>query len=710
MGTMAVNTRASSRRCARAPGAYIAVLALLMLAVGGQRRAEVLPGPEGEWHQPGGPLGSTRYSPLARITTANVKNLGGAWMTRLTGAARQITPIVAGGLMYISTADRYVYGLDAKTGRIVWEQRLEQVPGARGVSVGADVGLVFVPQTKGRLDGSIVALSAETGKRVWTYTMAEDPATGRRSGVTTAPLYIKGVLIVPGTGGDDGRRCPVVALDALTGKELWRFYTVPGPGEIGHDTWPADNDSWKWGGGAVWTTPAADPDLGLVYIGTGNASGSSFGVGPLNAHPLLSEQPQPAVAGEIRKGDNLFNASIVAVDLKTGRYRWHFQLVRHDIFEMDVSAPPLLFDAVIAGTPRKGIAAMRGDGYLFLLDRVTGQPFGPIEDRPVKQDARLLTAPTQPFPASAEQIVPNCVEPELIPPGFVGECYFAPIHMDRPNVMVPFAAVRQSPISYSPRTGLFYISASVHPWWMTRYGWTRNVPGTKQYGLLVAVDGGTNRIVWRKRLPYQLGFGGGTLATAGDLIFHGEPDGNLQAYDARSGELLWQFQTGAGADSPAMTYELGGEQYVAIAPRDGNAVWAFKLGGMLKPLPPAPPPALEVPFSGAVASTTQVTIDVSVRARDTDRLSGVSIDDYASLDPVRIRVPAGATITWKNEGRAVHTATVREAAWSTGDIAPGATGSITFPKAGTYTYACRLHPWSVGQIIVEPSDGNGVTR
>ena len=284
------------------------------LEVQGQRRAEPLPGPEGEWAQTGGLMSNARYSPLARITAANVKTLGGAWTTVVSGTTRQITPVVSGGLMYVTTADRYVYALDAKTGKIVWEQRLEQVPGARGVSVGADVGLVFVPQTRGRLDGSIVALSAETGRRVWTYTMAEDPVTGRRSGVTTAPLYVKGLLIVPGTGGDDGRRCPIVALDATTGKEMWRFYTVPGPGEFGHDTWPADNDSWKWGGGAVWTTPAVDAELGIVYIGTGNASGSSFGVGPLER---ASASIRTAAAGR-RRRDSQRGQSLQRLDCRVG--------------------------------------------------------------------------------------------------------------------------------------------------------------------------------------------------------------------------------------------------------------------------------------------------------------------------------------------------------------------------------------------------------
>jgi alcohol dehydrogenase (cytochrome c) len=392
---------------------------------------------------------------------------------------------------------------------------------------------------------------------------------------------------------------------------------------------------------------------------------------------------------------------VVAIDLKTGQYRWHFQLVRHDIFEMDVSAPPVLYDTVIDGKPRKGIAVMRGDGYLFLLDRATGVPFTGIEERPVKQDPRLFTAATQPYPVGADQVVPNCVEPNLMPSGYVADCYFSPVHMDRPNVMVPFAGIRQAPVSYNPQTGFFYVAASVHPWWMTRYGWTRP-PGSKQYGLLTALDGKTAKIVWQKRMPYGMGWGGGgTMTTAGNLLFQGDPDGTIQAYDAKTGNLLWQFQTGFGANSPVMTYEIDGEQYVAIAPRDGDAVWAFKLGGRINPLPAPPLPPNEVPITGRVVRTTDVTMDVSVREKDLDRLPDVPIDDYATFEPLRIRVPAGATVTWKTAGHMPHTATVREQAWSTGVIKPGASGSITLEKEGTYTYICLFHPWLAGQIIVE---------
>jgi quinohemoprotein ethanol dehydrogenase len=352
----------------------VMMLVSLPAVVRVQRKGDSPRPPQREWQVVGGPVGNARYSPLAQINAGNVKEIAGAWMTRLGGTLRQATPIVKNGVMYVATSDRMMYALNARTGAIIWERQLDQASGPRGVAIADDIGLVFVPQTNGRLDGSVTAVSAETGEVQWTHTLDPDPITGRRSGVSAAPAYANRLVIVAGTGGDDGRRCPIVALDVKTGKEVWRFYTVPGPGELGHDTWPQDNDTWKWGGGAVWTTPAVDADLGLVYIGVGNASGDAFGVGPLNAHPTLSSQPQPALAGEKRPGDNLFTASVVAIDLKTGKYRWHYQLTRHDIWEMDVATPLVLFETSVEGQPRKGIAAMRTDGNLFLLDRATGVP------------------------------------------------------------------------------------------------------------------------------------------------------------------------------------------------------------------------------------------------------------------------------------------------------------------------------------------------
>ena len=222
---------------------------------------------------------------------------------------------------------------------------------SRGVALGE--GKVYL----GQLDGSLVALDQTTGKVAW------QTQVGRwQQGytITAAPLYYDGLVITGISGGEFSIRGRVQAYDAETGKEVWRFYTVPGPGEAGHDTWPADNDSWEHGGAPVWQTPAVDPELGLLYFSTGNAS--------------------PDLDGSRRAGDNLFAASIVAVDAKTGEYRWHFQQVHHDIWDYDGPSPVVLFDAEIDGEDRKGLAQASKTGWLYLLDRETGEPLLTIEE------------------------------------------------------------------------------------------------------------------------------------------------------------------------------------------------------------------------------------------------------------------------------------------------------------------------------------------
>ena len=223
---------------------------------------------------------------------------------------------------------------------------------------------------------------------------------------------------------------------------------------------------WRAGGGAVWSPPAVDTELGLVYFGTGNPNGNPDGL--LGQHPTKHPGPHPSHAGDLRPGTALFTASLVALDLKTGAYRWHFQLTHHDIFDMDVVTPVVLYDTTVDGRPRKGIAVLRTDGYLFLLDRVDGSPLLPIEERPVPQDPYQVTFPTQPFPVGGDQVVPNCVEPWLMPPGFKSGCYFTPLN--QPNLMVPYIGTRQAPMAYSRDTGYFYMAASVNPFWATRFG------------------------------------------------------------------------------------------------------------------------------------------------------------------------------------------------------------------------------------------------
>jgi glucose dehydrogenase len=470
---------------------------------------------------------------------------------------------------------------------------------------------------------------------------------------------------------------------------------------------------WRAGGGAVWSPPAVDTELGLVYFGTGNPNGNPDGL--LGQHPTKHPGPHPSHSGDLRPGTALFTASLVALDLKTGAYRWHFQLTHHDIFDMDVVTPVVLHDTTVNGRQRKGIAVLRTDGYLFLLDRVDGSPLLPIEERSVPQDPFQLTSPTQPFPVGGDQVVPNCVEPWLMPPGFKSGCYFTPLN--QPNLMVPYIGTRQAPMAYNPETGYFYIAASVNPFWATRFGIGFGEPGQRSYGLVSALDSRTNTIAWQQQTPYPLGHGGGLLATAGGVVFHGDADGNVRALDAKTGEPRWQFQIGAGAASaPFITYELDGEQYIALAPSGGaspqgglgsaqspgDAVWAFKLGGSLPQRPPLPLPPVVQTFEGrgVIAKTNQIVIDFAECDKDTIRPPGFRIDEYETFEPRRVEVSAGTRITWKNTGHEPHTISVRGPRWTTGAIQPNATGAIQFDVPGTYVFTCDNHPWQQGEITV----------
>ena len=320
-----------------------------------------------DWVTNGGNMTNQRYSTLKQIDTSNVKQLKGAWMTRLKGSGLggkysfEATPLVKDGVMYISTGNDDVFALDAKTGQILWEHwsGIDQTISTvccgwlnRGLAMGE--GMLFI----GQLDANVVALDIKTGKEVW-RTPVEDWHNGY--GVTNAPLYFDGIVYSGITGGEFGIRGRLTALDAKTGKILWRAYTLPAPGEVGSDTWPAGTDHAMRGGASIWNTPALDPELGLVYFAVGNCG--------------------PDYDGSMREGDNLFCASVLAVNAKTGKYAWHFQEVHHDIWDYDAASPVVLFDTVINGQPRKGIAQAGRTGWVYILDRTNGKPLIGIEER-----------------------------------------------------------------------------------------------------------------------------------------------------------------------------------------------------------------------------------------------------------------------------------------------------------------------------------------
>jgi quinohemoprotein ethanol dehydrogenase len=649
-----------------------------------------------QWLTIGGDWHNSRYSTLKQITTDNVKQLKAAWAVHLGSGLGldfnlEATPIVQDGVMYVSSGNDDVVALDAKTGALIWEHlsKIDQNISTvccgwdnRGVAIGD--GKVFI----GQLDGNLVALDQHNGKEVWRTQVGrwQDGYT-----ITSAPLYYNGAVYTGISGGDRGVRGKLTALDAKTGKELWHFWTAPGPGDVGGDTWPSPNDpnparaqAYLHGGGTVWQTPAVDPELGLLYFSTSN--------------------PGPGVVASDfeRPGDNLFSSSIVALHLD-GTYAWHFQAVHHDLWDFDLPSPVVLFDQLYNGQMRKVIAEAGKTGWVYILDRTNGKPLIGVEEKPVEQLAKASTAPTQPYPVG-DAFIPQC-PPEL--PGWVGKCIFGTIG-DTPVLMAPLIAggTNWANMAYSPDTGYLYVSASVRPFSRVLKGSpnTAGPPiGIKYSGTYTAIDPHTNKIVWQNKTPYPIGQGSGTLATAGGLLFHGEPDGHVQALDAKTGTRLWQWQTGAGADAPAVTYEVDGVQYVAIASggishmtqsANGDMVWAFSLegspGNRLGEFPPPKPPATGEEFSNAPGGRPD---EFPIR-----KASAVNMVEY-SFAPLRITVSTGTEVTFTNNGTKPHNA-AGDGGWDTGLVSPGHSAAVRFDKPGTYTYRCTPDPAMVGQIIV----------
>ncbi len=651
-----------------------------------------------EWPAVSGDLGNTRYSALAQITPLTIARLAGAWVSPRFDApnAGRAMPVVKDGLLFI-TAGAAVYAFDAKTGAAVWKHATDTPPQTAGLAeynrresalpdregVAVAEGLVFV----GLSNAHVIALREKTGEPVWDSFVGVEPARAGQ-GVSGAPLYASGLVFV-GTSADTGFRGKVVALEAQTGRKVWEWAVVPGPGEPGHSTWPMETDAWRTGGGAVWLVGAADPDLGLVYFGTGN------GV--------------PQYAGDTRAGDNLYLCSVVALEMKTGRLRWAYQTIHHDIWEADIAESPVLFDAVIDGRPRKAIAAMRADGILFMLDRETGKPLGPVEERKVPQDARTHTAPTQPYPVGAEGVLPDCAEwrQEKIPSGFVLGCFFAPASLDVPNLLTPAWGMRVVPMAFSPQTGYFYAIGNASLQWFRRAEdpyifilGAGKVPGMPPgHAVMAAIDSRTNRIVWKK--SFRGGRPAGALATAGGLLFQMMPDGHFVASDARTGEVVWQFQTGEPGGGPAASYEIDGEQYVALGAR--NHVIAFKLDGALPPQAPPPQAARAAdpsPFNGPIQDTNRIELVSNVRDNSTGGARYMN-DEYA-FSAYRARVKAGTRVLWVNNGRLAHTVVAEDGSWTTGRLAPLEAGAVTFDRPGSYPYKCQEHPWAKAELIVVP--------
>jgi len=598
-----------SRSCSRGAVAALGALLSVSMTTATQAQqpaaapafgaAELVQLPSRNWVTNGGNIYNQRYSTLAQINRSNVKDVKAVRRISLNGSgtgpgySHQAQALYYEGALYVVTGDNDVFAIDVETGEFLWTykgnvdfDKTVICCGRLSRGVGMGDGKIFV----GRLDGRLVALDQRTGDVIWDV-LAADPKDGY--GITAAPLYYDGKVIIGFTGGEYAVRGRISAYDAKTGEQVWNFYTIPGPGEIGHATWPQDNDAWKYGGAPVWQTPSVDPELGMIYFSTGNAG--------------------PDLNGAIRPGDNLFTASVVALDVETGEYRWHFQLVRHDIWDYDAPNPTILFDAEFDGMPRKGIAAVSKAGYLYILDRTTGVPLTPVVETPVPQDRIQATAATQPIP-QGDPVVRH--EIDVVGEHFEGILRnagrtFTPFNNEVEAIWRPFSGVTWHPSSYNVENNLMYICAGDGPgrgrggdpnatvgpepddparrYVQGTFGSARDI-GTDIRNTLVAMNLTNHKVAWRRLLDSRCS---GTITTAGGLIFAGRFNGELTALDSDTGQRLWSFQTDGGFTTTVTTFEHKGVQYLAgiagggvTGGRLNDGLWLFSLEGTIESLPP----------------------------------------------------------------------------------------------------------------------------
>lgn len=493
------------------------------------------------WLMYGGNYQNWRFSPLKDINRQNIKTLQAAWIFQ-TGIPGQLeaSPIIADGIMYLVASFNHVYALNAVTGEPLWKYdhplpedlRICCGPTNRGVAIADDK--VFL----GTLDARMVALDRKTGAVAWNVKM-DEYNLGYSS--TAAPLVIKDKVIIGIAGGEYGVRSFIDAYDIKTGERKWRRYTIPAAGEKGVETWAGD--SWKTGGGPAWVTGSYDPEQNLLYWATGN--------------------PSPDWNGDNREGDNLYTNSVLALDPDTGEMKWYFQFTPHDVWDYDATNGLFLLDVQRSGQTVKALAQPNRNGFLYVLDRTSGKYLhsGVYVDK--------LNWATGLDEAGRPKVDPKYLpqpggNPEFICPGNVGGQNGSYTAAYSPNTKYIYVPVIES-------CGKMEKGASVFIQGIPFWG---GGPGVMQgddqssYGHLSAIDPTTGAIKWRYVDEYPLV--GGTLATAGGLVFTGNQTGYALAFDDTTGELLWKFQTGSTVRGQPVTYKIDNRQYVAVPSGGGG--------------------------------------------------------------------------------------------------------------------------------------------
>lgn len=494
------------------------------------------------WPSYNGDYTGRRYSTLNQIRTSNVAQLRAAWVFHPGNSQRlEVTPVVVRGIMYVTSAND-VFALDARTGRTLWHYQRPISSGLlddaaahknRGVAVWQDS--VYAETD----DAHLLRLDARSGGLIWDVEYAEK---SKHYGATSAPLAVKDEIIVGSSGGDSGVRGFVAAFDALTGKQKWRFWTIPGPGEFGSESWPGK--SYLYGGGTTWMPGTYDPTLNTVYWTTSNAA--------------------PDFVGDTRPGDDLYTACVLALDPDSGNLKWYFQFTPHDLYDYDATETPVLIDTQENGATRHLLVQANRNGFFYILDRTNGKflratPF--VEKLNWAKEIDSLGRPV------LTGRIPSA-EGTYICPGVEGATnWFSP--------------------SYNPSSGLFYFIAleSCNIYFSkpkpftageTYYNTgTKRPPDQHSQKVLLAFSVSDGKLVWR--YP-QVGRGdswGGTLTTAGGLLFFADDAGSFEAVDAANGQPLWHFNTGQHIDASPMSYAINATQYVSVAA--GSDIFSFAL-------------------------------------------------------------------------------------------------------------------------------------
>ncbi|MBI3988453.1 MAG: PQQ-dependent dehydrogenase, methanol/ethanol family [candidate division NC10 bacterium] len=500
------------------------------------------------WFSYGRDYSSTRYSPLTQINTGNVKNLVPKWVFQfgyLDGQDSQAN--VNNGVLYITSSWNHVFALDARTGKTLWRYDHplpEDVTKFlccdvvnRGVAIYRDK--VYIAT----LDEHVVALDAKTGKVVWDVAF-EDYKAGYSA--TISPLPLRGKIIVGTAGAEYPTRLFIQAFDAETGASVWKTYTIPAPGEPGNETW-GPGDAWKFGGASTWITGSYDPELNALYWPVGN--------------------PTPDLDGEVRPGDNLYSNSTLALDPDTGAIKFYFQYTPHDVWDYDGVNEVILVD--IKG--RKAWIHADRNGYFYAIDRMNGKFIYAVPLSPVNWALGLDPKTGRPIFNPEKSVYRDRVTKDISPSLEGGKEWH--------------------PMAYSPQTGYAYVptfqcttdmqAKFEEPKRGQLYLGAQVLAYHQGYGALKAIDVATGKTawVWNNRSPMT----SGVLATAGGVVFAGNPEGNFMAFDAKTGELLWKFFTGSGIVGNPTTYAVDGKQYVAIPVGWGGWTGWTTLGGGCAP-------------------------------------------------------------------------------------------------------------------------------